>query len=218
MKLPGQSFALIFAMLIVITGISLAGCALTGMQRSNEATTTMETMDNDIRLIVVQLDATGASLGELTKPGQSDVKKAFDLFSGNLAEVVKLEKNFAEKADEMEARGTEYFEEWQKEGAQYKNLQIQQLSEQRRLELGEIYGRIAQNSVGAKGALKAYVSKATEIQLYLSNDLTSKGIQSIAPIAEKTVSDGENLNDTLKNIQTAIEEARAEMSQAGAAL
>jgi len=217
MKLTGQSFALIFAM-FVGAGISVVGCASTGIQRSNEAATTMQTMDNAIKLIVVQLDATGASLDELTKPGQSDVKKAFELYTGNLSEVEKMEKDFVRHADEMAARGTEYFEEWQKEGNEYKNPQIQQLSEQRRLELGEIYGRIAQNSVGAKDDFKAYVSKAKEIQIYLSNDLTSKGIASIAPIAGKTVSDGENLKYAIKNIQTAIERARAEMSQTGATL
>lgn len=212
MKTTYRSFALLTG--ILLGGSIAMGCASTGIQRSTQAATTMQTMDNHIKLIVVQLDATGASLGELTKPGQSDVKKAFELFTGNLSEIEKLERDFAKNSEKMEARGTKYFEEW--EGAQYKNPQIQQLSDQRHLELEEIYGRIAQNSLGAKDRFKAYVAEAKEIQAYLSNDLTSKGIQSIAPIAAKTVSDGKNLTYAMKNIQTAIEEARAEMSQTGA--
>lgn len=39
---------------------------------------------------------------------------------------------------EMNASGKDYFEEWQKEGDKYKNPRIQQLSEQRRLELSRI--------------------------------------------------------------------------------
>ncbi len=172
-------------------------------------------MENDIKLVAVQLDATGASLDELMRPGQSDVKKAFSLFTDNVSKIEKMEREFAKHADEMKARGKDYFEEWQKEGNKYKNPQIQELGEQRRMELGETYGKIAENSIGVKDAFKAYVSDAKEIQNYLSNDLTSKGIEAIAAISRKVVNNGENLRLAIKNVQTAIENARAEMIQSG---
>jgi len=214
MKLTNQSVAFLFIMLIVAV-ISIAGCSSTSIQRSKEATTTMQTMDNDIKLVIVQLDATNASLDELTKPGQSDAKKAFDLYTDNISKIEKMEKDFAKHADEMKARGKDYFEEWQKEDTKYKNPQIQELSEQRRTELSEIYGRIAENSIGVKDAFKAYVSDIKEIQIYLLNDLTSKGIEAIVPISKKVVDDGDNLKYAIKNVQTAIDRARAEMSQSG---
>jgi hypothetical protein len=201
--------------MLVVAVIGLAGCDSTGRERSKEATTTMETMENDIKLVAVQLDVTGASLDELMKPGQSDVKKAFNLFTDNVSKIENMEEDFAKHADEMKARGKDYFEEWQKEGDKYKNPQIQELSDQRRTELGEIYGRIAENSIGVRDAFKAYVSDAKEIQSYLSNDLTSKGIEAIAATARKVVDNGENLRLAIKSVQTAIEKARAEMSQSG---
>lgn len=66
-----------------------------------------------------------------------------------------------------------------------------------------------------KDAFKAYVSDVKEIQIYLSNDLTSKGIEAIAPTCRKVVIDGDNLKYAIKNIQTAIDRAREEMSQGG---
>jgi hypothetical protein len=201
--------------MLIVTVIGLVGCDSTGRQRSREATTTMQTMENDIKSVAVQLDATGASLDELMRPGQSDVKKAFNLYTDNVSKIEKMEKDFAKHADEMKARGKDYFEEWQKEGDKYKNPQIQELSDQRRIELGEIYGKIAENSIGVRDAFKAYVSDAKEIQNYLSNDLTSKGIEAIAATARKVVDNGENLRLAIKNVQTAIEKARAEMIQSG---
>lgn len=195
-----------------ITLFSLVSCSSTGMQRSNEATTTMQTMDSDIKLVVVQLDATGASLDELTNPIQSDVKKAFNLFSNNVVKIEDMEKSFAKHSNEMKARGKDYFEEWQKEDDQYKNSKIQDLSEQRRLELDETYSMIAQNSLGVEEAFKTYVSDVKEIQNYLSNDLTTKGIESIAPISKKVINDGDNLKNAIKNVQTAIERARTSMA------
>jgi len=212
MKLTNQSIAFIFTVLVIAV-ISLAGCSSTGIQRSEKATTTMQTMDNDIKLVVLQLDATGKSLEELTKYGQADVKKAFDLYTSNVSKMESLEKNFAKHADEMKARGKDYFEEWQKEDDQYKNSRIQELSEQRRLDLGEIYSKIAQNSIGVKEAFKAYISDVKEVQTYLSNDLTTKGIEAISPISWKVVNDGENLKYAIQNVQIAIDRARTEMSQ-----
>lgn len=214
MKLTNQSAAFRVTILIIAI-ISIAGCSLTGLQRSKEATTTMQTMENDINLVIVQLDATGASLNELMRPGQSDVKMAFDLFTDNVLKIEEMEKNFARHANEMKARGKDYFDDWQKDGHKYKNPQIQELSEQRRIELGEIYGHIAENSIGVKDAFKTYVSDVKEIQIYLANDLTSKGIETIAPISLKVTNDGDNLRNAIKNVQTAIERARAEMSQRG---
>ena len=209
-----RSLVIIFTIFTAVVLIA-TGCDSNGMERSDKATTTMETMDDNIKLVIVHLEATGASLAELTKSGQSDVKKAFELYSDNVTKIEKLEKDFSKHAEEMKERGADYFDEWQKEGDQYENPQIQTLSEQRRAELGELYGRIAENSVGMDEAFKAYVSDVKEIQMYLSNDLTANGVESIAPISRKAVTEGNRLKNEIMNLQISIETARFEMTQSG---
>ena len=214
MKSPSR-FIAVGVTAIIVALFSVAGCGSTGIERSNKASTTMQTVDSDIKLVAVQLDATGASLDELMKPGQTDVKKAFELYSGNVTKIEKMEKEFAKHSDEMKSRGKDYFTEWKKEGDAYKNPEIQALSEQRRVELGEIYGRIAASSVGVKDAFRTYVSDVKEIQMFLSNDLTPKGINAIAPTSNRVVGDGDRLKYAIKDVQTAIERAREEMAQRG---
>ena len=214
MKLTNRLVAIFFAILITAV-IGISGCASTGMERSTDVRTAMQTMDNEIKLIVVQLDATGASLAELIKPGQADVKKAFELYTENIASLARKEGVFNKHADEMAARGDNYLKEWKKADSEYENSAIQELSEERRAAFGELYGRIARNSIGAKSAFTAYVTDAKEIQRYLSNDLTTKGVSAIVPIARKVVDDGNNLKYTITDIQMAIEGARAEMAQDG---
>lgn len=193
----------------------LTGCASTGMDRSEDASSSMQKVETDIKNIVVQLDATGSSLDRLIMPGQTDVKPAFETFSDNVAKIKKMESSFSDDADKMQARGKDYFEEWKKEGDTYKNSEIQRRSEQRRMELGEIYGRIAENSIGVKTAFKTYVSDVAEIQKYLSTDLTSKGIEAIAPLSKRVVTDGDNLKYAIGNVQSAIETAKSEMAPEG---
>jgi hypothetical protein len=66
-----------------------------------------------------------------------------------------------------------------------------------------------------KQPFKGYVSDVKEIQSYLSNDLTSKGIEAIAPVSRKAISDGDNLKSAIKSLRMALEKAKSEMAQNG---
>jgi hypothetical protein len=206
-------FMLIALAIVITAAIGMSGCATTGMERSTRATTSMTEMDRNIKLLLVQLDATGASLRELVKPDNSDVERAFQLFTANVSTIKQMEKSFTKNTDEMNASGMDYFEEWQKEGDKYKNPRIQQLSEQRRLELSMIDGEIAANSIGVKEGLNSYVSDLKEIQQYLSNDLTPKGIKAIEPLAREVAAKGSGLKYGIKDLQAAVNKANAAMAQ-----
>ena len=199
--------------IVVTAAIGMTGCATTGMERSARAQTSMTEVDRTIKSLSVQLDATGASLRELVKPNNPDVEEAFNLYSENVSKMEQLEKNFTKHTDEMNARGNDYFEEWQKEGEKYKNPRIQKLSEQRRIELSRIYGEIATSSIGVKEGLNSYVSDLTEIRTYLSNDLTPRGIHAIEPLAREVAGKGRWLKYEIMDIQAAVNRANAAMAQ-----
>jgi hypothetical protein len=206
------------AILFLATFMFFTSCSTTGMQRSEEVQSTMQTVDNDIKKTIVQLDAIGASLDELTKPGQADVKRAFELYSKNVSKIKDMEKDFDKHADEMKKSGKDYFSEWDKKDQKYDNPEIQKRSDERRAALSNIYDKIAENSVGVKQAFKTYVSDVNQIQAYMSNDLTNKGITSIASLSDKTVLNGNYLKNELVNLQSAIEDARYEMTQSGVSM
>lgn len=197
----------------MVTLFAISSCSTTGMQRSEDVQSTMRTVDNDIKSIVVQLDAIGASLDELTKSGQADLKRAFDLFSDNASEIKNMEKDFVKHAAEMEKNGKTYFDKWDSESQEYDNPEIQKRSNERREELGNTYDKIAQNNVGVKEAFQEYVSDINEIERFLSNDLTSDGLDSISVVTNKALNNGTHLKNELQNLQAAIEEARVKMRQ-----
>lgn len=209
--IPTKQYFLFGTLLLAFIGIG--GCNSTSMERSNAARISLQTMDSDIQSTIRQLDITGRSLDKLMSASQSDLNKAFGTYSDNVSQITSLEEKFDRHATEMTTRGTDYFEEWQKEGTEYKNPRIQQLSDQRRAALGENYDTIAKNSIGVNEAFKTYVSDMKEIQTFLSNDLTAKGISAIAPTSQKVISEGDSLMIALKNVQIAIQGAREEMSQ-----
>jgi ABC-type Zn uptake system ZnuABC Zn-binding protein ZnuA len=131
-----------------------AGCATTGMQRSENTSTKMKIVEQDIENAAAQVDMTRASLEELFRPGQADVKKAFELYSDNVAKMEELGKKFLNHTAGMSNQGKQYFEEWRKENNAYTDPEIQALSEQRRSDLSGIFDQIAESSVGVKGSLE----------------------------------------------------------------
>lgn len=208
--------ALVFTVLLTGITLLLSNCSSTGMERSEKAGVSMGEVEKDIREAMTQVDATNKALQELVEPGQSDVKKAFSRYSDQAEKMEKQGKVMLEHSEEMTAKGKDYFEEWRVEGDAYANPKIQSLSEQRRSDLSAIFADISTASVGIKGSFKTYLSDIREIQAYLSNDLTPKGVESITPVAQQAITDGDDLKEAITPVLQAIGTAKAELAPGGA--
>jgi DNA repair exonuclease SbcCD ATPase subunit len=198
-------------MLMIVSAVFLGGCATTGMDRSLKTSNSIQEVDNEIVNLLAQLDQTAASLDTLLRPGQPEVKKSFESYSDN---VVKLENDgnrVLKRMEEMKSQSIEYFAEWEKQGGDYSNPRIRELSEERRLKLAKTYARVPAAYAGVEVAYHAYLSDLKEIQIYLSNDLTPRGIEAITPVANTTTKDLEALKSSLQPVKSALEEIKAEL-------
>lgn len=210
MKIRSCSLAF-FTTVLLGTAAFLGGCATTGMDRSVETSSSIKDVDNELRKMMVQIDATATSLDVLITPGQPDLKKSFDAYSDNVSKLDNEGKRVLKRLDEMKSNSKEYFGEWEKQGNTYTNPEIRELSEERRSKLAGIYAQVPAAGVGIRGAYQAYLTDQKEIQMYLSNDLTPKGIESITPVAQKSVQDLQVLNESLKPVLAALDEIKAEL-------
>ena len=210
MKLRNHPLAF-FTLLLLGIAAFLGGCAHTGMDRSVKASNSIKEVDSDIRKMVGQVDATAASLDFLVKAGQADLKKSFKTYSDNLANLDSHGKRVLKHVEEMKIRNREYFSEWEKQGDNYTNPQIRELSEERRNKLAEIYAQVHAAGGGIKIAYLAYLSDLKQIQLYLSNDLTPKGVETITPVANKTTQDLDALRATIQPVLSALDGIKAEL-------
>ncbi|AJF05489.1 DUF2959 family protein [Geoalkalibacter subterraneus] len=206
MKLEFRLFYSFRTLVFVFIFVFLSGCAMTGRERATETTSSMRAVEKDYQQALVQIDATNASLEDLLSPQQDDLKKSFDVYSKNVSRMEKLGKQLAMHTEKMTTQGDDYLEEWENS---YTNPEIQALSEQRRVEVREVYAKIPAASVGVKGALQSYLTDIKEIQMYLANDLTPRGIDAIRPVARKAVVDGDNLKETIRPVLSAFARIRA---------
>jgi hypothetical protein len=209
MKLRRNSLA--FSTMLLLSATLLGGCATTGMDRSVKTSNSIRDVDSEIRKMIVQIDATGSSLDSLVVSGKPELKKHFDSYSDNLVKLDHEGKKTLKRVDEMKLHSKEYFAEWEKEGDTFTNPQIRELSVERRTRLASVYAQVPAAGVGIKGAYLAYMTDLKEIQQFLSNDLTPRGIEAIDPVARKTVQDRETLKASFAPVLTALDDIKAEM-------
>lgn len=207
---PGNHLSTIFAMLL-ISFTFLGGCATTGMDRSVKTTNSIHEVDAEIRKMIVHVDDTGSSLDALVSPGNPDLKKSFDSYTDNVTRLDKEGKKLLARIEEMKLRSYEYFAEWEKQGDTFTNPDIRALSMDRRNKLAQIYAHVPTAASGIKGAYFDYLTDLKEIQMYLSNDLTPKGIAAITPVAQKSTRDGDVLKESIKPVLAAMDEIKAEL-------
>jgi len=207
-----KGFVGITVALALMSVLLIAGCATTGSDRSAAASDTMGEVEEDIRVLVMELTATNSALASLVNPLQDDLTTAYDVFSGSHSELEDASSRFIKRSDRMGVEGREYFNEWRIEGDTYENPQIQALSEQRRSELSALYAEIAASSVGINGELKKYVSDVQDVDTYFSTDLTPGGVSAMSPIADQTILDGFRLTVKLDDLLKSVEAVRVELS------
>jgi hypothetical protein len=193
----------------------LTGCVSTGNQRSVSTGNTMKVVEQDYLDTLAQVNVTNASLQSLIDQGQPDELKAYGQYSDNVNLMEKLGKRLFERAEQMNTQQKNYFEEWRMQGNTYTDDRIQALSEQRRADLSEVFAQISVASVGVKGSLKTYISDNRQIKMYLSTDLTPKGVDAITTTIQQAITDGENLKEAVKPVLAAIGNARTELAQGG---
>jgi hypothetical protein len=210
MKLRNHSLA-VFAMLLFATSAVLGGCATTGVERSVKTSNSIQEVDNEIRKMGVQIDVTAASLYTLVNTGKPDLKKSFDSYTDNVARLEKEGTKVLKRIDEMKSKSKEYFGEWEKEGDTFTNSEIRELSEQRRSNLAGLYARVPAAGAGIKGSYHAYLTDLKEIQKYLSNDLTPKGVAGVSPVANRSVQDLDALKLSLRPVVAALDDIKAEL-------
>jgi hypothetical protein len=210
MKRRNHSLAFLTICLLAAASF-LGGCATTGMQRSVKASNSIQEVDTEMRKMVVQIDATAASLDAVVSPGQPELKKSFNAYSSNVADLEKTGTKVLKHTDEMSSNSKEYFSEWEKQGDDYTNPRLRELSEERRNKLADFYAQVPAASAGVKEDYLAYLTELKEIQMYLSNDLTPAGVASITPIAQKSVQNLDKLKASLRPVIYALDEINAEL-------
>lgn len=178
----------------------VAGCTSSGYDKGNQTAQNIQTAANRIAALPGQIDKTVASLDELVKKPQADLRPQFKQFTANLNEVESAAKDIAAKRRSMGEKSKEFFAKWDEQLAQITNEDIKARSEARKKEVSDRMEAIKRSYTEAESAFRPFMSELKDVQKYLSVDLTPGGTAAIKNTVTKADADAAKLNTTITQL------------------
>ena len=190
--MPGFSLrnGLRMATLAVLAAL-LAGCATSGYQKAETATTSMSQLRQELLAGKQQIDGTLGALDRLVGQPSLDLRAGYDAFRREVSLMDRQAKRTRNRADSMWKSGQAYLDAWDSEMAAYATAAVRQRSEERRAEVIRDYQMLSRMMLATRDAFQPFMADVADIERALSTDLTRSGIATVVPIAEKAFTDGD---------------------------
>ena len=189
------------ALCVAATGF-FAGCATANY---NKAASTSAALTESAALVAKgsdQIDRSLAALNDLMTNAQPDLRVQFKTFDTSVNDLGDNAKAVSSEAEDMQAQGTAYFDEWDKELAGIRNEDIRTRSENRKDEATAKFTRMGRQYDATKAAFKPFMSDLRDVQKFLATDLTVDGLAAIKVPANKAAEDAVPLKQSLVDLST----------------
>src|SRR5690625_3398237 len=126
MNTPGIKSLPIFGTFLVLL---FAGCATTGgLERSEQMTSSMESVEEDINLTLEEVNAVERSLNDLIRPGQGNVEEVYSEYSESVDELEEYGNSCITELDDMNSYASTYFSEWRAANQECESQRLPQWS------------------------------------------------------------------------------------------
>ena len=189
----------------------LSGCASSSYDKSAATGTALQSTAAEIFQGNAQLNTVMASLNNLVERPQADLRPQFDKFSADLNKLQSLASDVNDKATDMQAKGQDYFKDWNQQLALIKNEDVRTRSATRAKEVEAKFIALNGSFQEAKTAFKPFMSDLQDIKTALGSDLTPNGIDAI----KKTVAQA---NKEVKPLKKSISKLGDDFKSLGVAM
>jgi uncharacterized phage infection (PIP) family protein YhgE len=186
---------------LVSSALVWGGCSSTGVERAEDTAESMQDSVANIEKGKTQIKKTMDSLNKVQASAGSDPRSALKEFSNNVEDIKDAAKKVRKTTDDMKDSGKDYYKTWQKQLSGMNNEQLKAISSARQAESQATYEKVVGAYNGVREAYKPFIKDLTDIQTYLSNDLTPGGISAIKPVADRAETNAAVLNDSLSALQ-----------------
>jgi uncharacterized protein YcfL len=192
----------------------LVGCASSnqGVDRSSKASDGIGVVKNEINKVIAQVDATNAALNDLVNNPKSDLKPQYNNYVKQVNNLDSLAKKVASRNQSMKAKTADYFQNWEKESGTIKSESIRQISAERRAAARASFDKMTAEVAKGKAAFTPLMDELHDIELYLSNDLTTAGVAACKPVAAEANANAAKVKESLNNVIADLTRVQTELS------
>ncbi len=191
-------------LVLAATAVVMSGCG-SGAQRAQATSDGLAESRVEAGNGGKQIDDTLASLATLVGEPQGDRTKAYAAFAGNAEDIRELAKDIDGQAKDLTERSTTYFATWETDNAAISDQSMRAAGAERRNDLVRRFADVTDAYQDTQRSLQPFVANLTDIEKYLGNDLSTNGIDTVAPAAVKAQEQGADVKRGLAAIQSRID-------------
>src|SRR5687767_7539338 len=190
---------------VVLVALAVVGCSSNkGPDRTAKAVESFKDTRKHLADASKQVGATNDSLRALSAGG-GDLRPLFDKYVANVKRTQDMADGARKRADAMRAKTDEYTKQWQKELSAINDAQLRAQSQQRVAAAKAEFDRVRSAAAEVKTAYQPYRQGLNDVQQYLTNDLTTAGVQSVGTKANDTIRKGETLQQRIADLERELD-------------
>jgi hypothetical protein len=171
-----------------------------GYKNADKTGVSIAEFRNEILEVKKEVDATMLALGQVVATADTDPRKAYQEFAKAVPRIDDAAKKAKKRAEDMKAKGQEYFKQWEKDLAAVNNPEIRKLADERKAKLQATFGSIKSFMEPARDQFNTWLVDLKDLQKYLSNDLTVGGIDAAKELIAKTQTGGQAVQQTMDKV------------------
>src|SRR5262249_45239391 len=145
----------------------------TGLDRATQASQSMEGVRAELQKGKLLIDSTISALGTVVKESEGTPRPYFEAFVKDLGDLQTQAATARQRADDMKARGTAYFDGWAKDLNSISSETVRDIASERMEDLKENYDEITEASAKVRDAYQPFITQLTELRKALETDLTA---------------------------------------------
>jgi uncharacterized phage infection (PIP) family protein YhgE len=165
--------------------IAMAGCSKSAPPKPVALPPDLLQFKTDTEKARASTDATMGKLDALIATKAGDLAPPYKAFTEAVAKLDTDLKAVLNRADDMKAKGTSYFEAWEKQVASITTPEVKELADKRKADLSTKYTALQEALAKARETSTAVFGNLKDIEKILGNDLNAEGLKSIAPMVQK---------------------------------
>src|SRR5688572_2916657 len=201
----------------------LAGCAFddepkqtAGEQRASSAVAGLKETKGELTSAKGQIEKTTGAMNAI-RDGQGSLQTEFATFNSEVAKTEARAKQARERAQDMRARSGQYQSKWRAEMAKVDDPALRAAATDRANKVRERFEAITTKANEVRDAYDPYMKQLKSIQTYLSNDLTTAGVQSATPVFDKAAADSKVVTEKIDALIAELDAVASSMGPGPAA-
>ncbi|HEU5181805.1 MAG TPA: DUF2959 family protein [Candidatus Polarisedimenticolia bacterium] len=211
-RIPLLSTLLVILLLGAVPSIRAA----TAPEKAEKVASKMLKSKEAIEAASTQIDATLKSMNDMAVAKGPDLKARYGAFTKNVDKLESMAKTARSNADKARKDRDAYLKKWESAQKDIQNEQLKQASKARRDELVPKIDALKDAASSVKETFVPFMQSLHDLELYLGNDLSERGMATASDLMNKVNADGEKLRADLATATATYTQLAAALSPSAA--